>query len=205
MSWQFIGYEPLTYSNNEIKVTLDYNTDSEKFRIKFDYKGIEVLALAHRDDGWELEVYKICRLIDKGGRQGLDKYSQYREILKRFMHEYLVINNRVYKFEKGEKPIDRRKYYYFSILLKDGAIITNSDSNDDFTYERNIDNWTCYSFSKSIKKLRMNIEYYLCSKDTEPDDKYFLEKQTQVYFEILKWHNDNEIELPSFVEVYNKK
>lgn len=154
------------------------------YRFEFEYKNCSVYDWYYYEDN--SDAYSLtrlyCKIIDKYGIDSVERFKLCKKKLSQIRKNYIIVDNKVFKFDKEVMDISPHKIHCMQIEMTDGEILDgNSFMNRDF-YIKDKDE---YSYKKTLDNLRGKVESYFKDKKIFPCKKFFLEKETKVYKELL--------------------
>lgn len=174
------------YKGIRVQIIIHFDNKSDDntlYRIEFEYKTCRMFDWYYRDDNDD--AYSLtrtyCRIIDKYGSEGANNYKSYKEKISEIKYKYIIIDCKVYKFDKAVMDINPHKMHMMSIKMTDGKILDGDSSlNNDF-YIKEKDS---YSYKKTLDNLRSKVEDYFNAKKILPHEEYLLADVTDKYNEL---------------------
>lgn len=190
MSMKYIDTYDMEYKDEQIKIILHYIGDEDE-RIEFDYKGHRVYMFYKNKYNWYNMAGMVCRIVDKSGIEGFEKYKQYEEDIRYLMLDHIIVGDNVYKPDVNMIPLGNLKHYMMLIKMIDGTML---DGNPlyELPYSK-IEDKDQYSRRKTFENLVGKVTNYYKSNNVLPLDKYLVEDKTKKYQEIQRWFKENEI------------
>ena len=130
---------------------------------------------------------KLTHLIDKYGEQGVKQFKECKEKLSNTKKNYILIDTKVFRFDKTILDIHPHKIHLMQIIMADGTRIDGESLLNHDIYIKEKDS---YSYSKTLENLRNKTENYFKFNKVLPREEYFLEDKTEEYSVLLLKYQD---------------
>jgi len=158
--------------------------DNPLFRVEFEYKDCRVFDWYYRDE--KVDAYSLtriyCRIIDKYGPGEVEKFKECKEKLGEIKKKYILIDSKIYKFNKNIVDIHPHKIHLMHLKMADG---TKLDGDSIMNHDIYIKEKDSYSYRKTLDNLRCKAQDYFNCKKVLPCEEHFLEDKTKEYSELL--------------------
>lgn len=168
------------HNGEKIEGTLFLYSDGVKDKSKsfmFYYKNINI----HVDVDKNKEYYNVaplhCRIIDSLGIEGHKKYEKYLSIINDIKRNYIILNDKVYKYY-CKLMINSPRVYFLDFKMADGESFDGT--NKLTSIEDKGDKMGLFA------TLQLQVNEYYKNNGIEPDVSQLIEDKTKDYQETSK-------------------
>ena len=183
-----------SYENKKINALLQrYIYDKGEYgnKFEFEYKNNNVFMFYEENHRWYQLAQIICKLIDKYGSEGYEKFYEYYQEKEKIVRKYIIVNEKVYKpYIYDKVRSGSTTHYIINMKMADSEFLDGVKSGDIGTPFYN----DVCDKNKLINTLRQRVQAYYEKQSILPSNQHYDEKVTDKYLEIIKWYNENEIQ-----------